>query len=218
MKVYFISGLAADSRVFRHIVLPEPFEIKHLDWVKPIAGETLSEYAIRMAESIDTNEEFVLAGLSMGGMMAAEIAKIHPPLSTILISSVAVHTDLPVLFKIAYHTRLHKIVPVNFLKTISLLKRDFMADNAADKVILKQVVKDSDPAFIRWAMNAILQWRNEEKPASCWHIHGSRDEILPLRYTNPTHIIPGGNHLMIMNKAPELNDILKEILSRYLPA
>ncbi|MFT3981222.1 MAG: alpha/beta hydrolase [Ferruginibacter sp.] len=214
MKVYFISGLAADSRVFKHIVLPDGFEVVHLHWIDPQKNESLSSYAHRLAAGIDSSENFALAGLSMGGMMAAEIARTYHPVTTILLSSVATSRELPALFKMAYRFRLHKFVPVGFLKTLSLLKRDFIADTAEDKLVLKQVIRDSDPAFIRWAMNAILEWKNEQKPDNCWHIHGSKDEILPLRYTHPTHIVDGGNHLMIMNKAAELNALLKEILLR----
>jgi hypothetical protein len=52
MKVYFISGLAADSRVFKYIQLSEEHEIVHLDWIQPVADETLSEYAIRWQKKL----------------------------------------------------------------------------------------------------------------------------------------------------------------------
>ncbi|RYD69520.1 MAG: hypothetical protein EOP53_27030, partial [Sphingobacteriales bacterium] len=65
MKVYFISGLAADCRVFKRIQLPAGFESVYLDWIPPLPNESLQSYAMRMAESIDTNEPFALVGLSM---------------------------------------------------------------------------------------------------------------------------------------------------------
>ena len=40
MKVYFVSGLAADSRVFKHIRVPAGFEMVHLEWLPPLANET----------------------------------------------------------------------------------------------------------------------------------------------------------------------------------
>ncbi|RYY50193.1 MAG: alpha/beta hydrolase [Chitinophagaceae bacterium] len=212
MKVYFISGLAADSRVFKHIQLPPGFEIVHLDWIAPETTETLSAYALRLAKKIDISEPFALVGLSMGGMMATEIAKIYKPVVTILLSSVPVNTQLPYYFRWAYRVRLHKLVPVSLLKTASLLKRGLTPDADDDKLILKQVIRDSDPAFIRWAMHAILSWKNEAIPQPFWHIHGAKDEILPLKYTKPTHTIDGGNHLMIMSKAAALNELLATLL------
>src|SRR6266487_4519719 len=95
MKVYFISGLAADKRVFKHIQLPPGFEAVHLDWISPQKDESLANYALRLADNINRNEPFALVGLSFGGMLATEIAKRYHPAATILISSVPVSTQLP---------------------------------------------------------------------------------------------------------------------------
>lgn len=212
MNVYFISGLAADSRVFKHIKLPEGYDTIYLDWIKPLNNETLKAYSMRLAEAIDKEEPFIVVGLSMGGMIATEIANEYKPKACILFCSVPTHTQMPHYYKWAYFLRLHKLVPVPLLKKISMLKRGFAPDNKTDQLLLKQVIKDSDPEFIRWAMHAILQWKNDVIPAHLWHIHGNKDGILPIRYTNPTHRVAGGNHLMIMSRADELNDFLKEVL------
>jgi pimeloyl-ACP methyl ester carboxylesterase len=185
-----------------------------LDWITPGPNESLGNYARRLAEKIDSAPDFALVGLSMGGMIATEIGKIHPPRVTILLSSVPVSAQLPFYFGWAYKWRLHKLIPVKLLKAASLLKRGLTADTKDDKLILQQVIRDSDPAFIKWAIEAILTWKNEDIPQPYWHIHGTKDEILPLKYTRPTHLVQGGNHLMIMNKATELNEILKTLLDQ----
>jgi pimeloyl-ACP methyl ester carboxylesterase len=74
------------------------------------------------------------------------------------------------------------------------------------------MIRESDDSFIRWAMNAISTWQSIEAPSSRIHIHGTRDMILPIRYTKPTHIIAKAGHLMIMNRAKEINQILEKIL------
>jgi len=217
MKVYFISGLAADCRVFKYVQLPDGFEKIFIDWIPPGPAESLQSYSLRLAEVIDTTEQFALVGLSMGGMIATEIAKVHPPAACILLCSVPTHLHMPGYYKWAFTLKLHKLVPIGLLKKASMLKRGFTPDTASDKALLKTVIKDSDPAFIRWAMHAILSWQNETIPASLWHIHGTKDEILPIRYTKPTHVIEGGNHLMIMSKAEPLNEFLKTALLKVVP-
>jgi pimeloyl-ACP methyl ester carboxylesterase len=216
MKVYFISGLAADRRVFKYISLPEGFETVYLDWIPPNKNETLESYSLRLASEIDTSAPFALVGLSMGGMIAAEITKTYKPAACVLLCSVPTHKHFPTHFRWAYYLRLHRLLPVSLIKLASKLKRGLTADNKEDQQLLKAVIADSDPKFIRWAMHAILSWRNETIPESLWHIHGSRDEILPIRFTHPTHTVKGGNHLMIMSKAPELNVFLQEVFSNIV--
>jgi pimeloyl-ACP methyl ester carboxylesterase len=213
MKVYFISGLAADSRVFKYIQLPPNCEAVFLEWITPVKNESLHDYSLRLAEKIDANEPFSVIGLSMGGMMASEIAATLNPVLTVLISSVPSSTHLPFYFKAAGALKLQKVVPISVVKSAAVVKRFFTAETDEDKKMIRQIIKDSDNSFIRWAMDAILNWENETVPLSYIHIHGTRDEVLPVRFTKPTHILSKAGHLMIMTKAKEINKILEEVLS-----
>lgn len=212
MKVYFISGLAADKRVFKNIELPAGFEMVHLDWIEPKPKETLSDYSLRLAQKINTHEPFAIVGLSMGGMIAAEIANSLNPSKTILISSVPVASQLPVYFKWAGKLNIHRLVPVKFIKSAAIVKRLFTAETKEDKIILKQIIRESDSRFIRWAMDAIVKWNKNQLPSSYIHIHGTRDEVLPLRFVKPSHIILKGGHLMVLNRSKQINEILNNVL------
>lgn len=213
MKAYFISGMAADERVFKYVRLPEGYEIVHLTWITPQKDESLPSYALRMAERIDTSQPFILVGLSFGGMLVTEIAKRFPPVKTILIASIPLSTHLPGYFRVAAILRLHKVIPIGLVKTAARLKRFITHEKSEDKKLLWEIIRSSDPAFIRWSMEAILKWKNEEMPQPVLHIHGTRDEILPARYTKPTHIIPKAGHLMVMTRPDEVNTILYNALA-----
>jgi len=213
MKLYVISGLAADKRVFKHLRFPKVVEPVFLDWIAPQNNENLSSYAARLAQKMDTKSPFALLGLSMGGMVAVEISKLHNPVVTILLSSIPLSSQLPAFYKLAGKLYLYKLVPVSLIKKASMVKRFFATESTEDKQTLRSVVIESDAGFIRWAMRAIVKWENEILPEPYFHIHGSSDEILPIKYTHPTHIIPNGKHLMVMTKAEELNLLLNEILT-----
>lgn len=213
MKVYFIAGLGADSRVFKHIKLPVGYEMAHLPWIKPEPKESLAHYAARMSVNIEDDQPFMLAGLSMGGMIATEITKIKQPAATILFSSVATSQQLPKRFRVAQTLQLHKFVPIGLLKNISIFKRMFTADSKDDQRVLIEMIKDCDADFIRWAIGAILSWRNDSIPSPLLHIHGTKDEILPFKYAHPTHAINKGSHVMILSKAAEINVILNNMLT-----
>lgn len=212
MKVYFISGMAADSRVFRHIQLPPGFEAVFLDWITPQKEESLPSYAMRLAANIDTTQPFALVGLSFGGMLATEIAKQFKPVATILISSVPVSDHLPGYFRVAAKLKLHKFIPISLLKSSAAAKRFFTAERADDKKLLWQIINESDTGLIRWSMHAILSWQNDTIPQPVWHIHGTRDEVLPIRYTQPTHTIAKAGHMLVMTRPGEVNQILSELL------
>ena len=212
MKVYFVSGLAADSRVFKNILLPVYCTPVFLEWIVPLKNESLKNYALRLAAPIDTSGPFAIIGLSMGGMIASEIARQYKPAITVLISSVPCSKELPFYFKAAGALRLQKIVPVPLVKSGAMLKRVFTTETNEDKNILRAIIRESDPKFIYWAMDAILKWRSDGFTESYIHIHGTRDEVLPMRFTKPTHIIARGGHLMVMSRAGEINRILEDEL------
>ncbi|MDE3248502.1 MAG: alpha/beta hydrolase [Bacteroidota bacterium] len=212
MKIYFVSGLAADSRVFKNLRVPGHCEAVFLEWIPPLKNESLPDYALRMASAIDTREPFGLVGLSMGGMIVSEIAGRFKPAVLILISSINSSAQLPFYFKAAGKLRLHRAVPVELVKKAALVKRRITKETPEEKDILRQIIRDSDADFIRWAMDAILKWKSTGLPAPDVHIHGNRDEVLPIRFTSPTHIIKKGGHLMVMTRAREINRILEERL------
>jgi hypothetical protein len=37
--------------------------------------------------------------------------------------------------------------------------------------------------------------------------------MLPIRYTRPDYVIEGGTHLMVVNKADEISQLLQELLA-----
>lgn len=212
MNVYFISGLAADSRVFKFIELPEGYTKNYIDWITPNKAESLKDYAQRLTSQINHEQPFVLVGLSMGGMLASEIAKLYPPKLTILISSVPASSQLPTYYKYVNRFKIYRLVPTKILKSISVAKRIFSTETHEAKKILVEVIKDSDPQFIRWAIQAILEWENEIIPAPIKHIHGTKDGILPIKNTQPSHAISEGTHLMLMSRVKELNAFFEEVL------
>jgi pimeloyl-ACP methyl ester carboxylesterase len=215
MKIYLIPGLAADKRVFRHIHVPDGYEQVYLEWIKPLPGENLKEYAYRMAEQISTDEPFVLAGLSFGGMLAVEIAKRFHPDKTIIIASIPHHSHLPNYYRKAWQLGMHKIITPAVIRNGVLVKRLLASESNEDKEVIKRMAMEMDVDFVKWAMQAIVEWESDEELADIIHIHGTSDRILPFSYTKPSYSIPRGGHLMIFDRAGEINSILELILKSH---
>lgn len=214
MNIYFISGLGADRKAFEKIILPSHFVIHHLDWIKPYKNETLRDYSKRLSGFIDTEQDFVLVGLSFGGMIATAMNEFVRPKKTILISSIWCRKQLPFYMKLAGKLRLHKMVPVYFLsRPNKLMYWMFGAKDISEKLRLNEIAGGADPEFTKWALHAILNWKNANKPTEVIQIHGRLDKILPLDCVKPDHIIENGSHFMVWAKAVEVSKVLEKIIS-----
>ena len=216
MKVYFIPGIAANSRIFKHIRLPEEFEPVYLEWIKPVRKESLNVYALRLSKKMNTNEAFCLVGLSLGGIVASEIALRTHPRAVIIIGSVPVIAQLPGYYKWARRINMHRLLPGSLYKYAALVKHFFTREPSEDKRDIYRMVRKTDPAFIRWGIDAVLNWTNNEIPKSLTHIHGTRDEVFPFAFTNPTHVIPKGDHMLVISHPGEINRIIQPVLQQTL--
>lgn len=207
-RIYFISGLGADKRVFKKLTLPANYELIYLDWIKPLPNESLESYAYRLSEAIDTSTPFYLVGLSFGGMLSTEIAKKLNPVHTYIISSISTYTQLPWYYRIAGTLKLHQILSVGLAKrTSAIMYRLFGLKTQSEKQLLDEIVADTDPVFLKWALGCILGWRNVVRP-DITHIHGTSDKILPIKYTQPDVVVSGGGHLMVYTHAGEISKLL----------
>jgi pimeloyl-ACP methyl ester carboxylesterase len=215
MKAYFISGIGADKRLFSYIELPPGFDPEYIEWVLPGEKESLPEYAIRLFTPYYSEKPFILIGLSLGGIMAVEIAKRFPPACTVIISSVPVSNELPPYFKFAGKMNLQRHIPAFVFKLTATLKHYIFMRCRTNKRLMRQVIWDGNDQFIKWAMNAVLSWTNEVLPGPLSHIHGTRDEVFPVKYAKPTHVIHKGGHMLVMSHAGAINNILTEILLPY---
>lgn len=212
-NIYCISGLGADYRIFENLSIPAGFTLKHIPWISPDHEETIDSYAQRMASKIQDPEP-ILIGVSFGGMLSVEIAKILPVKKIVLISSIKSSSEKPLYFRIARSLRLNRIVglkPYKFLEPIENFTLG--ARTEEEKILAREYREQLDLPFSNWAIDRILRWENDRFPADVVHIQGSDDHVFPLRYIKPTHVIAGGGHLMIMDKSAEISGILTDVLA-----
>lgn len=210
--IYCISGLGADERAFSKIAV-EGYKVICLPWLTPLPKETISNYAKRMSEGIK-EENPVLAGVSFGGMICLEIAKQLPVEKLILISSIQSVKELPRWMKTAGFLQLNKILPMRSFKLMEPIQNRNLGISTPEEIELVRSYRRNAPqVFMDWAINQVLNWRNNWKPTSIFHIHGDDDKLFPITKVAATHIIKGGGHFMIMNKAAEVSAVLHQILS-----
>jgi hypothetical protein len=134
------------------------------------------------------------------------------PKTTILISSISTKYELPVLYKMVSVLRLNKLMPSSLLnKVFPFTHWYFGTKTKEEKILLKQIIHDTSPLFLKWAINEILHWKNVERPDNVLLIHGTRDRIFPIDKLNVDFKIENGGHFMVYSEAKEISNILEKI-------
>jgi pimeloyl-ACP methyl ester carboxylesterase len=212
---YFISGLGADRRAFKKIVLPPEFEVRYIDWIIPKRNEPFRDYCLRLAEPIDKTRDFVLIGLSFGGIVVTELTHVLKPAKSIIISSISSRRQMPGYFRIIGMLRIHRLVPVSLLKNAYGIAYWLFGTKTEDeRKTLRRILKETNEVYLEWSINAILNWRCKEKPNGIFHIHGTKDKILPIRFVQPDETIKGGRHFMVLSRAEEVSEAIRKELNR----
>lgn len=211
-KVYFISGLGADRRVFSDLKLPN-IEVIHIDWVKPAAEDTMRTYAKKLLAQIDTSVPVTILGLSFGGMLAVELSHLIEDSETILLSTAVTASAIPLRYKLLGKWKVPDKVPFSLIRKANAATYYFFGiKSKVHKALLKEILLDTDEHFFRWAIQAILTWENEKVPLHVTQIHGTKDYILPLVKTPKLIEVEGGGHFMVLEQADLVTDVLKRIL------
>ncbi len=209
-RVYFISGLGADKRAFSLLDLSfcEPVFI---DWIPPNSHESLKAYAIRLRAGIP-EEHPTVVGVSFGGMLATEMALADDQLNAIIISSNKSAEEFPFYFRVGKYVPIYKWMPDSWIKKSSYFHWILGPGENEHKKLLEEIIADADPAFLKWAIEAILHWDEKRVPANVKHIHGTADKLLLFRYVKADFTIPGGTHLMSINKPKEISSLLQQLI------
>ena len=212
-NIYLISGLGANNKVFERLTL-ENFKLNFIDWIIPENKESLEHYAQRMAKDIDVTKPVILIGMSFGGIMVQEISKLIKVDKIIIISSVKHDKELPFLYKISAKLSLHKLIPSFFFNRTNLLS--FVLFGKSTKKIHKIIDKYftiKNIEYSRWAINAVVNWKNSSYPNNLLHIHGTKDSVFPIKNIVNASEVDGGTHLAIFTHAEFVNKLSIDFLS-----
>lgn len=209
--IYLIPGLGADYRVFEQLTLTG-VEYKILEWVHPDNKyEPIEDYVKRMLVQIDMRPT-VFVGLSFGGVIGAELKKHFPEAKLILISSIASRSELPWWARLGAVLRMNRLFSGKFLKHRNpVIRWVFGVNRGHDTELFNAILKDSDPDFLYWAFNAILNWHGNGTHR-VHHLHGDKDRLIPMRFTSADICVKGGGHFMIVSHGTEVSRVLVQQL------
>lgn len=216
LPVYFMPGLAASPQIFERIRLdPSKFEVVFLEWKTPLKNEGLVDYCKRIIKDDIKHENPVLIGVSFGGVVVQEIARIINVRKVIIISSIKSHREFPKRMTITQQFKLYHLFPTRLVGHVDTICKLPFSGKVKERIKLYQMyLSVNDKRYLDWAFKEILEWKCDKPLEGLIHIQGDRDGVFPVENipTGSYIKVPGGTHVMILNKYKWFNQNLPDLI------
>ncbi|MFA7617285.1 MAG: alpha/beta hydrolase, partial [Weeksellaceae bacterium] len=202
-----------NEKVFKNLRMLPDFESVNIPWLQPEKDESLQHYAERMAEIINPNEDFLLMGVSFGGMIVKEMNRFLNPKFNFLISTIKDRSEMPAYMRFSSHMGLHRIIPPEFLTSDNFLSYSvFRKMYSAKLPDLKEIFEYKDHYYLKWSLDRIVNWQNNVEMKNFIHFHGDKDMIFPFSKIHDAVEIQDGTHVMIMRRAKLISELINSKL------
>lgn len=212
IHVYMMPGMAANAQIFDFIQLGNSFEIHRLSWFMPKKEESLTSYANRMCKNIK-HPNPVLVGVSFGGILVQEMAKLIPCKKVIIISSVRTHKEFPIHMRITRKTKAYRFFPTQWVDNVEDFVGFMLGPSVRKRMDLnKKYLSVRHPEYLNWALDAFFNWDQEEPLPNVVHLHGTYDLVFPILYLKNYIPVPKGTHTMIVLRSLWFNQHLPKII------
>ena len=206
-------GMAANSKIFDFISLPENFNIHYLDWEMPDINESIQEYSSRISKKIK-GKNIVLIGVSFGGIVVQEISKFIKTHKIIIISSIKTKNELPLMMQLGRKTKAYKFFNVKWINDFESLALFVFGPIIKNRIELyRKYLSVRDKNYLNWSIDQLVNWNQKNPPKKIIHIHGSNDLVFPSIYIKKAIFLKGGTHAIILRKASWFNKNLPKLIS-----
>ena len=207
MTIYLLPGVGTDHRLFDRIDL-KGYKAVYLDWPPFAKGCTLQSIAKLMVDQIKKDEPHILVGVSMGGMVAQELAAITEPEKVILISSWTGPHEQPPHVNIAKKLALSNLIDHFTMWATWPIKRVLGDRDRETDQLLYRMACDASAIKIRHGVQAIMRWQGSPWKGRVIRIHGDKDVVTPLRFP-VDHVVKGGPHIMVLTRPKEVSELIR---------
>lgn len=210
VNIYLIPGQGADCRLFGKLDIDtSKFELVCLSYSAPPPNADMGSFARSFLHEINTNKKFILIGVSLGGMIATELAHICNPLKTIIISSAKTRYELPVRYRFQQRIPIYKLFPGNVLKKGALILQPIVEpDRDIYKATFIDMLTSKSPEYFKTSIHLIVTWSRESCTESITHIHGNNDHTIPIRNVSNAIVIDEGSHMMTLTKHESISQLI----------
>jgi pimeloyl-ACP methyl ester carboxylesterase len=175
--------------------------VRFLDWPGYRGEASIEALAARIAGEHGIGRDDIVGGSSLGGMVAAEIAKRTGARALLLIGSALHPSEVhPALQALAAGA---DFIPIPLLQAISGTL------SAGQQDTLLAMFRRADPGFVRAMARAVFAWEGAVPP-SCpvARLHGALDGVI-FPPAEGAEIIPDGGHLIAMTHPDRVAEFIR---------
>ena len=194
--IFVLPGMGADHRMYAAPAWQRLKAARFLDWPEYQGETTIAAIAGRVITEAGIPDGATVIGSSLGGIVAAEIARTRKLKALVLIGG-AVHPREVSKLLALIHPIAH-LAPMSFIQA------------AAGKIPseLAEMFTQAQADFIRASCLAIFDWQGlDESIIQPVRIHGRRDRVVPL--PSRVDLALDGGHLIAMTHAQECGSFLE---------
>ncbi len=204
--VFLLPGLGATSELYADYAFP--FTTRVVNYHAPqVPGMSASEYAAQLISENGIQAGDCLIGVSLGGMLSCEIARLIPISKLTLVSSCTDSDHLLPAIRPLRH--LAHVIPWRLFQQLPF--PSFLLNPSRQRALA--MFRRADARFIRWACLQAATWKCPFSHPDIIQIHGDRDPLFPASRQTITHLIRGGDHLMILSNRQQIEPLL---IARHL--
>jgi pimeloyl-ACP methyl ester carboxylesterase len=212
-----LPGLGADQRMFEPQRQSFP-DLEVPSWIDPQRREPLAHYAERLADKLERPQPLVLGGVSLGGMVAWELARLLKPKALVLIASCRTPRSIAPWARMC--GMVGGLIPsavIEGTKPLAVLTAGRLAGAGQFSDLCLRMYRDSDSRFMRWAALAVHGWQPSPAPdCPVFQTHGACDRIIPASRVPADLLVPGGGHMINLTHAEAVNRFIAEVAEKSL--
>jgi len=214
INIYFFPGQGSDKRIFDSLSIDTAYNKIFIEYPLPAKNTSLKEFAFQLSSQIDTTKEYILIGVSLGGMICSELNDSMNPKKVIIISSAKNKNELPIRYKFQRVLPIYELFPPLMLRGGAKIMQPIVEpDRKKNKKTFKSMLANKNPKYIKRTIKMIVNWDKKENVKKSYHIHGTKDHTLPIRKINGANVVINkGSHMMTLTKAKEISEAINSIL------
>ena len=206
LPIYLLPCMTPQYPVYSRL-LPLLPNAQVVPFIEPEPNESLPDYAKRMAPQFP--DQCFIGGVSFGGILAQEIARVVQPAGCIVLASIQKPSQLPPWLRLwRVFGGCHASRLLNAVGSSAKYVPESIRTSSTARLTK---LSGTSGKWHRWATSAVLDWSPDTPIASpVLHVHGDADTTFPVRYTKPDTVIRHGRHALPLSHPIETANVIND--------